>query len=78
MFTVKIDVIVPFAVGVTDDGAKLQVTDGSTGAIEQVNPTAELNPLREVIVIVELVKLPATVVAEAGVALILKSLTVNA
>ena len=66
------------AAGVTDAGAKLQVTVEFTGAIVQVNATAELKLLREVTVIVEVVLFPAAVVAEAGEAVKLKLLTVNA
>jgi hypothetical protein len=71
--TVKTDVIVPLAGGVTDAGARLQVTVALTGEMPQVNPTAELKLLIDVIVITEVVEFPTVVVAEAGVALILKS-----
>ena len=55
-----------------------QVTVELTGATEQVNATAELNPLKEVAVIVEFVALPAIEVAETGDALKVKLFTVNA
>ena len=73
--TVRVEEIVPFAAGVTDAGANEQVIVAVDGAIPQVRLAAELNPLREVTVIVEVVLLPATVVAEAGLAAIVKSLT---
>lgn len=76
--TVKVDVTVPLAAGVTDTGAKEQVTAGLTGFTEQLNTTAELNPLKEVTVIVEVVEFPAEVAAEAGEADKLKSFTVSA
>jgi hypothetical protein len=76
--TVKVDVIVPFAAGVTDAGAKLQVTVAFTGAIAQLNPTAELKLFNDVTVIVEVVEFPAAVVADTGVALKLKSFTATA
>jgi hypothetical protein len=71
--TVKTDVIVPLAAGVTDAGARPQVTVAFTGTIAQVNPTAELKLLSDVTVIVDVVEFPAAVVAEAGEALRLKS-----
>jgi hypothetical protein len=76
--TVKVDVAVPFAAGVTETKLNPQVTVEFTGAIAQVNATDELNPLREVTVIVEVVLLPATVIADTGVAVKLKLFTVNA
>ena len=76
--TVKVEVIVPLAIGVTDPGAKPHVTVAFAGVIEHVNPTIELKPLKEVTVIVEFVLFPAGVVAETGDALRLKSFTVNA
>jgi hypothetical protein len=76
--TVKVDVIVPLAAGVTEAGAKPQVTVAFAGVVVQVNPTIELNPLKEVTVIVDVVLFPAGVVAETGEALKLKSFTVNA
>jgi hypothetical protein len=66
------------AAGVTDAGANEQVTVAFTGAIAQVNATAELKLFNEVTVIVEVVLLPAAVVADAGEAVKLKSFTVNA
>jgi uncharacterized membrane protein YraQ (UPF0718 family) len=77
VFTVKVDVAVPFAAGVTDAGAKPQVTVAFTGAMPQVNPTAELNPFNEVTVTVDVPGFPAITVAVAGDALTLKSFTVN-
>ena len=77
MVTVRVEVAVPLPTGVTDAGARLQVTVALTGAIVQVNATAELKLLREVTVIVEVVLFPATVVAETGDALKLKSFTVR-
>jgi hypothetical protein len=71
-------VAVPLAAGVTEVKLNPQVTVEFTGAIAQVNATAELNPLREVTVIVEVVKFPAMVIAETGDALKLKSFTVKA
>ena len=65
--------MVPFAAGVTDAGAKPQVTVAVTGVITQVKLTAELKLLAEVTEIVEVVEFPAVVVAEAGPALIVKS-----
>jgi hypothetical protein len=78
VFTVKVEVIVPFAAGVTDAGDKLQVTVEFTGAMPQVNATAKLKLFKDATVIVEVVELPAAVVAETGEALKLKSFTVNA
>jgi hypothetical protein len=78
VFTVNVDVAVPFAAGVTDVKLNPQVTEAFTGTVAQVNPTAELKLLTEVTVIVEVVLLPAIVVAVAGDALKLKSFTVNA
>ena len=71
--TDRIDVIVPFAAGVTERGEREHVTVTETGEIAQVNPTAELKPLSEVTEIVEVVKFPIVVVAEAGTAVMLKS-----
>lgn len=75
VFTVRVELTVPLAEGVTDDGAREQVTVASTGAIEQVNATAELKLLRDATVMVEAVGLPATVKADAGDAVTLKSVT---
>jgi hypothetical protein len=63
------------AAGVTDAGAKLQVTVAFTGAIAQVNATAELKLFNDVTVIVVVVLFPAAVVAETGNALKAKSFT---
>ena len=73
MFTVKTDVTVPFAAGVTDAGTRPQVTVALTGAIVQVRATAELKLFNDVTVMVEVVLFPATVVAETGIELKLKS-----
>jgi hypothetical protein len=67
---VKVEVIVPFAAGVTETGANVQLIVADTGAIAQVNPTAELNPFTDVTVIVDAVVFPAVVIAAAGAALI--------
>ena len=77
VFTVKVDVAVPLAAGVTDRGANEQVTVAFTGAIAQVNDTAELNPLSDVTVTVELPEFPAITVAVVGELLALKSFTVK-
>jgi hypothetical protein len=63
------------AAGVTDVGAKEQVTVAFTGAIVQVNATAELKLFNEVTVIVEVVLFPAAVVADVGNAVKAKSFT---
>jgi hypothetical protein len=78
VFTVNVDVAVPFAAGVTDVKLNPQVTEAFTGTVAQVNPTAELKLFNENMVMVEVVLFPAIVVADTGVALKLKSLTVNA
>lgn len=75
--TVRIEVAVPLATGVTDTKLNPQVTVALTGATAQDKLTAELKLLRDVTVIVEVVIFPATVVADTGRALKLKSLTVN-
>jgi hypothetical protein len=67
------EVIVPFAAGVTDAGVSVQVTEAFTGAIAQVNPTAALKLFTDVTVMVELVEFPTVVVTATGVALRLKS-----
>ena len=77
MLTVKVDVAAPLAAGVTDAGANPQVTVAFTGAIVQVNDTAELNPLSDVTVTVEVPGFPAITVAVVGEALTLKSFTVR-
>jgi hypothetical protein len=77
VFTVKLDPVVPLAGGVTEAGARLQVTVALTGATVQERPTAELNPLKEVTVIFEVPPFPAITVAETGKALKLKSLTIR-
>jgi hypothetical protein len=76
--TVNVEVTVPLAAGVTDAGEREQVTVELKGVIAQVNPTAELKPLSDVTVIVDVVEFPAAVVTETGEALKLKSFTVNA
>jgi hypothetical protein len=76
--TVKVEPAVPLATGVTEAGTRPQVTVALTGAIEQVNATAELNPLNEVTVILEVPPFPAMTVAVAGTAARLKSFNVKA
>jgi hypothetical protein len=71
--TVKVEVIVPFAAGVTDAGEREQVTAAFDGDIAQVKATAELKLLTDVTVIVEVVVFPTLIVAAAGVAVMLKS-----
>jgi len=65
------------ATGVTDAGEREQVTVAFTGEIAQVNATAELKLFKEVTVFVEVVELPAAVVADAGEADKLKLFNVN-
>jgi hypothetical protein len=65
------------AAGVTEAGANPQVTVAFTGAIAQVNPTAELNPFNDVTVTVEVPGFPAITVAAVGEVLTLKSFTVR-
>ena len=77
VLTVKVEVAVPLAGGVTDAGERPQVTVALTGAIAQVNPTAELNPYWDATEIDEMVLFPTTVIAEAGTAEIVKPLTVS-
>jgi hypothetical protein len=77
VFTVKVEVTLPFAAGVTDTGAKLQVTVAFTGATAQVNPTGKINPFNEVTVTVDAPEFPAIRVAETGEVLTPKSFTVN-
>jgi hypothetical protein len=71
--TARLEVIVPFAAGVTDAGVKVQVTAALTGEIAHVNPTAALKLFTDVTVIVEVVEFPTVVVAAAGAAVRLKS-----
>jgi hypothetical protein len=71
--TPRLEVIVPFAAGVTEAGDKLHDMVALVGEIVQVNPTAALKLFTDVTVIVELVVFPTVVVAEAGVAVMLKS-----
>ena len=75
--TVKVDVTVPLAAGVTEIKLNPQATVAFTGAIAQVNPTARLNPFNDVTVIVDAPEFPAITVAVVGEAVTLKSLTVN-
>ena len=74
---VKVVVAVPFTAGVNEEAVRLQVTVGVTGEIAQLNPTAELNPFREVTVTVEVVEFPADVVAEEGDTAKLKAFNVS-
>lgn len=76
--TVRVDVAVPLAAGVTEVKLKPQVIVALTGEIPQVNPTAELKLFNEVTVIVEVAPFPATIFTETGDALKLKLLTVTA
>lgn len=78
MPTVKVEPAVPFAAGVTETGERLQVTVTLIGATEQVKPTAVLNPLNEVTVILDVAPFPAIAVAAVGSAERLKSFTVKA
>ena len=77
MLTVKVDPIVPLAAGVTEAGAKEQVTVAFTGEIAQLNATARLKPFSDVTVMFELPLFPIIIVAEAGEALKLKSFKVR-
>ena len=70
--TPRLEVIVPFAAGVTEAGDKLHDIVALVGEIVQVNPTAALKLFTDVTVIVELVVFPTVVVAEAGDAVKLK------
>ena len=70
---VNVALAVPLAAGVTDAGARLQVTVAFTGAIAQVSPTAELKLFNDVTVIVDIAIFPAVIVAVAGEELKLKS-----
>jgi hypothetical protein len=74
--TVKTEVAVPLAAGVTEVKLKEQVAVGVAGEMAQVNPTPELKLFIEVTVIVEVVEFPIVVVANAGAALKLKSFKV--
>lgn len=76
--TVRTEVIVPLAAGVTEAGDRPQVTVALTGATAQLKATAELNKFKEVTVIVEVPVLPATTVAKVGKAVRLKSFTFKA
>ena len=71
--TARVELIVPLAAGVTEAGVKLQDIVALVGEIVQVNPTAALKLLTEVTVMVEPVVFPIVVVADAGVAVMLKS-----
>ena len=66
------------AAGVTDAGEREQVTVAFTGEVAQDSATAELKLLSDVTVMVEVVELPAAVVAETGDADKEKSFTVRA
>jgi hypothetical protein len=72
-----VELPVPLATGVTDAGVSVQITVALTGAIAQVNPTAELKLFKEVTVTFEFIESPATTVPETGNALRLKSLTIK-
>ena len=75
--TVKVEVAVPLAAGVTEVKLNPQVTVAVTGATAQVKVTAALKAFNEVTVIVEVVEFPIVVVAEAGEADNPKSFIVN-
>jgi hypothetical protein len=75
--TVKVDVAVPLAAGVTDVKLNPQVTEAFTGTDAQVNATAELKLFNEVTVIVEVAEFPAITAADTGDAVRLKSFTVK-
>ena len=64
---VRVTVAVPFATGVTDAGARVQVMVDDAGATEQVNATDELKLFREVTVTVEVAVPPAVTMPDAGV-----------
>ena len=59
--------------GVTEAGARLQVTAAAAGEIPHVKATAALKLFTEVTVIVEVLVLPTVVVTEAGLAVRVKS-----
>ena len=69
--TVSVEVVKPFAGGVTDDGANVHVV--FAGQLATVSPTGLLNPDVEVTVIVEVPEPPCVSVNEAGLADIEKS-----
>lgn len=73
----RVEFAVPLATGVIEVKLNPQVTVAFTGAIEQVRPTAELNPFNEVTVMFEVVADPAIVAAEAGAELKLKLLMIK-
>ena len=77
VINVKVEATLPLAAGVTEVKLNPHVTVEFTGAITQVNPTAELKLFNEVTVMLEVVLFPAIVVAETGDALKLKSFTVS-
>jgi hypothetical protein len=74
---VRIEVIVPFAAGVTEAGERVPVTVAFTGETAKVSATARLNPFSDVTVIVDMPLFPTIAVAEAGDADKLKSFKVN-
>ena len=67
----------PLAIGVIGVGDKPQVTVALTGAMAQLKPTAELKPLRDVAVNVEVPPFPAIRVELAGDVLKLKSFKIR-
>jgi hypothetical protein len=73
----NVEVVLPPAGGVTVTGTTPHVTVGVTGDTEQLNDTAELKLLNELMVTVEFVLFPAAVVPEAGFAVNPKSLTIK-
>ena len=62
--TVNVDVTVPSMGGVTEVGISVAVTP--VGAPVTDRPTSALNPLIDVIVMVEVPELPCTIVSEEG------------
>lgn len=75
--TVNVEVTLPLAAGVTDPGAKEQVTVAFTGAIVQDNATARLKPFNDVTVTVEVAEFPEMSVPDTGAVLTPKSFTVS-
>ena len=66
MLIVKVEVMLPFATGVTEAGERVPVIVALLGETAKVSATARLNPFRDVTVIVEVPLFPAITVAEVG------------
>ena len=66
VINVKVEATLPLAAGVTEAGAKLQVTVGVAGEMPQVKATAALKLFKDVTVIVEVVVFPTVVVTDTG------------